>query len=294
MESAAGVPTYTGCMASPYGSLTSQTYLLNGYLDLGTWWGVTPYVGAGAGLANIQASSNVDFRYMNGQAYGTSGHNENCSIGVSTTTGLPICQYYGYPGGRLAHDQINFAWALMTGVAFDIAPHVKLDIGYQYKNWVRAFPPRCCAPASESRPTFDPSPGVAVATSGDRDPRSHGRREAAIRLMGISLPARRLASTRSAGRHRLGRERQDDFDQGAFVLATLIQKPAPLASAERLGQGRPSPAFRRAPAATWRNGSSAVCDSLSLMPTPVSLIRSAAWPELLNAVETITCPPGSL
>jgi opacity protein-like surface antigen len=133
-ESATGVPTYAGCTASPYGSLTSQTYLLNGYLDLGTWWGVTPYVGAGAGLANIQASSNVDFRYMNGQAYGTSGHNENCNIGVSTTTGLPICQYYGYPGGRLAHDRINFAWALMTGVAFDIAPHVKLDIGYEYKN----------------------------------------------------------------------------------------------------------------------------------------------------------------
>ncbi len=129
-----GAPQYTTCTASPYGSFTSQTYLLNSYLDLGTWWSMTPYVGAGAGLVNVQASSNVDYKFLSGVPYGTNGHNNNCNIGV-TATGSPICAYYGYPGNRgPSNNRINFAWALMTGVAFDIGPHVKLDIGYEYKN----------------------------------------------------------------------------------------------------------------------------------------------------------------
>ncbi len=132
--SSLGVSQYTTCAASPYASYTAQTYLLNGYLDLGTWWSMTPYVGAGAGLANIQASSNVDFRFLSGQPYGTNGHNNNCNIG-DASNGSTICAYYGYPNDRgPSSSRINFAWALMTGVAFDIGPHVKLDVGYQYKN----------------------------------------------------------------------------------------------------------------------------------------------------------------
>lgn len=131
---AAGVSQYTPCAATPYASYTAQTYLLNGYLDLGTWWNMTPYVGAGAGLANIQASSNVDFKYLNGLPYGTNGHNTNCGI-VNASNNTTTCAYYGYPNNRGAlYNRLDFAWALMTGVAFDIGPHVKLDIGYEYKN----------------------------------------------------------------------------------------------------------------------------------------------------------------
>ncbi len=130
----AGVSQYTACTATPYASYTAQTYLLNGYLDLGTWWGMTPYAGAGAGLANIQANSNVDFRLLNGQMYGTSGHNYNCAI-PNASTGSLNCAYYGYPNNRgPLINRLDFAWALMTGVAFDIGPHVKLDVGYEYKN----------------------------------------------------------------------------------------------------------------------------------------------------------------
>ena len=136
-NSSSGLPqyTYTACSASPYGSLTSQTYLLNGYVDLGTWWGITPYVGAGAGLSNLDASANVDYKYLNGQPYGNRGHNTNCVGGSSSSGGASTCFYYGYPNDRgPTFGGINFAWALMTGVAIDIAPHVKLDIGYRYTN----------------------------------------------------------------------------------------------------------------------------------------------------------------
>ena len=127
-------PQYTPCTATTHASYTAQTYLLNGYLDLGTWWSMTPYVGAGAGLANIQASSNVDFKYLSGQPYGTIWHNTNCNI-VDAFSGTTTCAYYGYPGGHgPLVNRINFAWALMTGVAFDIGPHLKLDVGYEYKN----------------------------------------------------------------------------------------------------------------------------------------------------------------
>lgn len=130
------VYNYTACTASPYGSLTAQDYLLNGYVDLGTWWGMTPYVGAGAGVANVQASANVDYKYMNGKPYGDHGHNTHCFADPSSSSGTGLtCAYYGYPNGRGPNaGGINFAWALMTGLAFDIGPHVKLDISYRYKN----------------------------------------------------------------------------------------------------------------------------------------------------------------
>jgi opacity protein-like surface antigen len=127
--------TYTSCTASPYGSLTSQNYLLNGYVDLGTWWGMTPYVGAGAGVSYLDSSANVDYRYMNGKPYGNRGHNTNCVVDSGSSSGGATCFYYGYPMDRgPTYSGINFAWALMTGFAIDIGPHLKLDIGYRYKN----------------------------------------------------------------------------------------------------------------------------------------------------------------
>ena len=76
--------------------------LINGYYDIGTWSIVTPYVGVGVG---------VGFGGVNiGQSGGSGGY------------------YTGYAGYQ------NFAWALMAGLALDVYPHVKLDVGYRYVN----------------------------------------------------------------------------------------------------------------------------------------------------------------
>ena len=42
------------------GNISSWVGLVNGYVDLGTWWGITPYVGAGVGLASNTLSGMTD------------------------------------------------------------------------------------------------------------------------------------------------------------------------------------------------------------------------------------------
>ncbi len=123
----------TSCTANPWEKLQASAYLLNFYVDLGNWSGFTPYVGAGLGASYLLTSSNIDYKFMNGVAYGTGGHNNYCGFqgGVG---GLP-CYYLGYPNDRgPGGSTINFAYALMAGVAIDVAPHVKLDIGYRFIN----------------------------------------------------------------------------------------------------------------------------------------------------------------
>lgn len=93
-------------------------FLVNGYADLGTWGGFTPYVGAGVGFAT----------------HGWRG---------ITDTGL------GW-GRSTDASKTNFAWAAMGGVAYSIAPNLKLDVGYRYVDMgkVTSNPIQCIDAAS--------------------------------------------------------------------------------------------------------------------------------------------------
>ncbi|WP_430511154.1 outer membrane protein [Pannonibacter phragmitetus] len=81
------------------------TLMLNGYLDVGTWNGFTPYVGAGVGAAYVNVNDTKSF-------------NPN---GVNTS-------YDGSSG------KWNFAWALMAGTSYAVSPNWDIDLGYRYKN----------------------------------------------------------------------------------------------------------------------------------------------------------------
>ncbi len=87
--------------------------LVNGYIDLGTWNCLTPYLGAGIGFAN----------------HSVNGLTDN---GINQAVGSPFANVsyaYGDTGSKT-----NFAWALMAGVAYDVTSSLKLDIGYRYLN----------------------------------------------------------------------------------------------------------------------------------------------------------------
>jgi opacity protein-like surface antigen len=88
--------------------------LANGYVDLGTWWCLTPYIGAGIGTARVQIANFVD------QGVATlfpPGSGVGPSV-VSAQTG----------------SQWNFAWALHAGLAYQINPDVAVELGYSYLN----------------------------------------------------------------------------------------------------------------------------------------------------------------
>jgi len=93
-------------------NLGSYVTMFNGYADLGTWSGITPYVGAGVGFAYNRLFGMTD----TGTAF---------SNGVLSPVG-------GYleDGGKW-----NFAWGLMAGLSFDVTQNLKLDLGYRYLDY---------------------------------------------------------------------------------------------------------------------------------------------------------------
>jgi opacity protein-like surface antigen len=79
--------------------------LLNAYLDLGTWHGLTPFVGAGVGAANITIHDFTD-------------------VGVtvdSVAFGEDI-------------DTWNFAWALYAGLGMEVTDAFTVELAYRYLN----------------------------------------------------------------------------------------------------------------------------------------------------------------
>ncbi|MGE4167688.1 MAG: outer membrane protein [Xanthobacteraceae bacterium] len=79
----------------------SMTLLANGYFDLGSWYGFTPYVGAGVGSSFIRVNNYV--------------------------SPLPPTTETGARGW-------SFSYAGMAGVAFAVSRNIMLDIGYRYLN----------------------------------------------------------------------------------------------------------------------------------------------------------------
>ena len=84
------------------GQYRSIVGLINGYIDLGTWWCVTPFFGAGVGVANVSVKNMYD---------------------ISPNGGF---------GTAPDHSQNNFAYALMAGLDFAVTQNLKLELGYRF------------------------------------------------------------------------------------------------------------------------------------------------------------------
>jgi opacity protein-like surface antigen len=80
----------------------SVTGLVNVYGDLGTWFGFTPYLGAGIGFSYLQAEN---FR-------------------VASTGGPDVNSTNNW----------NFAWAYMAGVSYKLLGNAHIDVGYRHVN----------------------------------------------------------------------------------------------------------------------------------------------------------------
>jgi opacity protein-like surface antigen len=100
-----GADTYNG-------SKSEWLFLANAYFDLGTWWCVTPFIGAGIGASRVTVANFTDL----GTNYLAAG-----GVGpglVSAATG----------------SQWNFAWAAHAGLAYQVSPNLTLELAYSYVN----------------------------------------------------------------------------------------------------------------------------------------------------------------
>lgn len=84
--------------------------LVNAYVDLGQYWRITPYVGAGVGVTRNQIGTTFETITRPGGGIVSSG------VGVN------------------GDSKMQFAWALMAGAAIAIDNNASLDIGYRYLN----------------------------------------------------------------------------------------------------------------------------------------------------------------
>jgi len=97
-------------------NLSSVLGMVNGYADLGTWYGMTPYVGAGVGVAFNHLYGGQDYGVIiQGPAAGNATSPGGGVFGASTTT--------------------NLAWSLMAGLDFTITHNLKLELGYRYLDY---------------------------------------------------------------------------------------------------------------------------------------------------------------
>lgn len=83
--------------------IESWVGLWNAYADLGTYWCITPYVGAGIGIASVSVLGLKDVNVPNG----------GVAYGADNT-------------------ETNFAWAVYGGLAYDVNPSLTLDLSYRY------------------------------------------------------------------------------------------------------------------------------------------------------------------
>jgi opacity protein-like surface antigen len=103
----------TTCNTRGSASLSTLSLMANGYVDLGTYVGLTPYIGAGAGISRVKWSG------VSADTY--------CVDGTAACTAALL--------GKTSHSgkkDYRFTYALMAGLAYDISPNLKLDLGYKY------------------------------------------------------------------------------------------------------------------------------------------------------------------
>jgi opacity protein-like surface antigen len=98
-----GLDTYGVGSNDYYGTKSEWLVLGNAYIDLGTWWCFTPFIGAGIGYS---LNSIDNWRDINNQTHAV-----------------------GYAPGT---SQWEFAWALHAGIAYRVTPNFTAEFAYRY------------------------------------------------------------------------------------------------------------------------------------------------------------------
>jgi opacity protein-like surface antigen len=95
------------CFDVTSGNLSSAVVMANAYLDLGTWWCLTPYVGAGLGGAYNRITGVQD-----------NGINSDGTTGFGFTTN--------------DSGSWNFAWNAQAGLTYAVTNNFKVDMNVRY------------------------------------------------------------------------------------------------------------------------------------------------------------------
>jgi len=105
------------------GTVSSMVLLANAYLDLGTWYGLTPFIGGGVGVTQNKVAGITD-----------SGSATNLVTDSIVAGNIGVRATNATFGTAADGTKTNFAWAAMAGVGYEVTPNLKLELGYRYLN----------------------------------------------------------------------------------------------------------------------------------------------------------------
>jgi opacity protein-like surface antigen len=97
------------CFDVNTGTMSSEVFLANVYIDLGTWWCITPFIGAGIGTAHNMIAGVQD-----------NGIISNGSVG------------FGFTQNDSA--QWDLAWDVQAGLTYNVNDNLKIDLSWRYLN----------------------------------------------------------------------------------------------------------------------------------------------------------------
>ena len=101
-------------------SKSELLFLANAYVDLGTWWCVTPFIGAGIGTSRVSISGFTDTGVTNIQT--------PAAPAPKYVGGPPVASFVSAASGS----EWNFAWALHAGLAYKVTPNMTIELAYSY------------------------------------------------------------------------------------------------------------------------------------------------------------------
>ncbi|MBO6903271.1 MAG: porin family protein [Rhizobiaceae bacterium] len=110
----AGFPAGTTCASNDSATLNGTSVMANGYVDLGTFAGFTPYVGAGAGVTHVTWTDLSS-------TYACVSGGVACPATATT------------PTTASGQTSWRFSYAAMAGMAYDINDNLKVRLGYKYR-----------------------------------------------------------------------------------------------------------------------------------------------------------------
>ena len=141
------------CNSNSVANLKKTDLMLNAYFDLGSWGGLTPFIGVGAGVSMLKSSA--------GMLYTKTSTGEPYAVDLTPTESFPMIWIdklgrtitswtdatgvvrSGQPpvsfdktnwNRKASKTSFNLAWSLMGGVAYDITPQLKTEFSYRYLN----------------------------------------------------------------------------------------------------------------------------------------------------------------
>src|SRR5207237_10274624 len=111
--------TYAGGVGTDTYHATKNEWvvLANAYVDLGTWWCITPFIGAGVGGARVAINGFTDQGIANN--------------GGGALPGLAF-------GDSVA--KWHFAWAAHAGFAYKVTPCFTVELAYRYLDMCNGLP----------------------------------------------------------------------------------------------------------------------------------------------------------